>query len=192
MSRATMPSSESGRTEPTTPGIGRTDPIAAGRVPPQDLEAEMSLLGSMLLDKDAIGLVLQIISRDQAHRLYRPDHRLLFETLLDLYEENKPIDIVILEDELRRRGQLDAIGGRDYLIDLANSVPSSANSEYYAHIVRDKSFLRDLIQCSAEILQTAYDHREPAAQLLDDAEKRLFAVTEQRIGQQVVSIHDCL
>ncbi len=161
-------------------------------MPPQDLEAEMSLLGSMLLDKDAIGLIVQLIPRDQAHRFYRPDHRLLFETLLDLYEENKPIDIVILEEELRRRGQMEAIGGRDYLIDLANSVPSSANSEHYAHIVRDKSYLRDLIQCSADILQTAYDHREPAAQLLDDAEKRLFAVTEQRISQQVVSIHACL
>ncbi len=152
----------------------------------------MGLLGSMLLDKDAIGLVVQIIPPEDAYRFYRADHRLLYETLLDLFEQDKPIDILVLEDELRRRSLLDQVGGREYLIELCNSVPSSANSEYYARIVRDKSMLRDLIQCAGEILQSAYDEAEPAASVLDDAERRLFAVAEQRISGQAAPIRDCL
>lgn len=152
----------------------------------------MSLLGSMLLDKESIGLILQIIPRDESHRFYRPDHRLLYEALLDLYDRDAPIDIIVLEDELRRRGQLDEIGGRDYLIELHESTPSAAHAEYYARIVRDKSMLRDLIQCTGEILQDAYDQREPAANVLDAAEKKLFGVTEQRVSRQAVSIRDCL
>ena len=115
-----------------------TEAIADRRVPPQDLGAEASLLGCMLLDKESVGLVLRIIPREEAQRFYRPDHCLLFETLIDLYDRNQPIDIIVLEDELRRLKRLDEIGGRDYLLDLVRSVPSSANAEYYAHIVRDK------------------------------------------------------
>ncbi|HKQ47869.1 MAG TPA: replicative DNA helicase [Phycisphaerae bacterium] len=175
-----------------TPGVRTTDPAAAGKLPPQDLEAEISLLGSMLLDRDSIGLVLQIIPRDQSGRFYRADHRLLFETLIDLYDVNKPIDLIVLEDELRKRGLLEEVGGRDYLVDLCESVPSAANSEYYARIVRDKGLLRDLIQCSHTILQSAYDDQEEASHILDAAEKHLFEVTEQRVSNQAVAIRDFL
>jgi len=152
----------------------------------------MSLLGSMLLDREAIGLVLSIIPRDESARFYRPDHRVLFETLVDLYDRNQPIDLIVLEDELRRRNQLEEIGGRDYLLELSHSVPSSANSEYYARIVRDKSLLRDLISCAMGILQNAYDQREPAVQILDDSEKLLYNVTQQRVSQQAVPIRELL
>jgi replicative DNA helicase len=175
-----------------TPAARTTDPIAGGRIPPQDLEAEASLLGSMLLDKDAIGLVLQIIPRDESGRLYRPDHRLLYEVLIDLYDLNRPIDLIVLEDELRRRGLLEEIGGRDYLIDLCRSVPSAANAEYYARIVRDKGLLRDLVSCTSDILHAAYDSHDDAGTVLDDAEKKLFAVTEQRVSNQAVAIRDFL
>jgi len=136
--------------------------------------------------------VLQKIPREEAVRFYRPDHRILYEALLDLYEQSKPIDIIVLEDELRRRKQLEEIGGRQYLIDLTESVPSSANAEYYARIIRDKSMLRDLIQCTSEILQAAYDHHEPAAVILDDAEKKLFDVTEQRVTNQALGLREFL
>ncbi len=152
----------------------------------------MSLLGAMLLERESIGLVLQIIPRDESFRFYRPDHRILFETLIDLYDENKPVDIILLEDALRRRGQLDEIGGRDYLLDLVSSVTSAANSEYHARIVRDKSLLRDLIQCCTDVLHTAYGQEDPAAQILDEAEKKLFAVAEQRIARQAVAIREPL
>lgn len=146
----------------------------------------------MLLDKDAIGLVLQIIPRDESGRLYRPDHRLLYEVLIDLYDLNRPIDLIVLEDELRRRGLLEEIGGRDYLIDLCRSVPSAANAEYYARIVRDKGLLRDLVSCTSDILHSAYDSHDDAGTVLDDAEKKLFAVTEQRVSNQAVAIRDFL
>lgn len=175
-----------------TPSARPTDPIASGRLPPQDLEAEASLLGAMLLDRDSIGQVVQLIPRDESARFYRPDHRLLYEVLVDIYDQNKPIDIIVLEDELRRRGLLDEVGGRQYLIDLSESVPSTANSEHYARIVRDKSMLRDLIQCTSEIMQSAYNQVESAVQVLDDAEKALFDVTEQRVSNQAVSLRDFL
>ena len=173
-----------------TPGARQLDPTH--KQPPQDLEAEASLLGSMLLDREVIGLVLQIIPREEQERLYRPDHRLLYETLIDLYDQNKPIDVIVLEDELRRRGTLEQIGGRDYLIELHESVPSAANAEFYARIVRDKALLRELIQCSGEIMQTAYDQAEPAAEILDHAEKKLFDVTEKRVTHQPVPITNFL
>ena len=144
----------------------------------------------MLLDKESVGLVLRIIPREEAQRFYRPDHCLLFETLIDLYDRNQPIDIIVLEDELRRLKRLDEIGGRDYLLDLVRSVPSSANAEYYAHIVRDKGMLRDLINASGDIMQSAYDANESAQVVLDNAEKKLFQVTEQRVSNQAVSIRD--
>lgn len=152
----------------------------------------MSLLGSMLLDREAVGLVLPIIPRDEARRFYRPDHRTLFETLVDLYDQNRPIDLIVLEDELRRIEQLDAVGGREYLITLCESVPSAANVEYYARIVRDKGMLRDVIGCAGQIMQAAYDQAESAQQIMDDAEKRLFGVTEQRISNNALSIREFL
>ena len=152
----------------------------------------MSLLGAMLLDRDIIGLVLQIIPHDESARFYQIAHRRLYEALVELYDGNQPIDIIVLEDELRRREQLESIGGRDYLIMLSESVASSANAEYYARIVRDKALLRDLIQCTAEVTQAAYDPTATAPVVLDEAEKRLFAVTEQRITNDAVSIREFL
>lgn len=146
----------------------------------------------MLLDRECIGQVLQIIPRESADWLYRPDHRLLYQTLIDLYDLNKPIDIIVLEDELRRRGQLDEVGGRDYLIDLVNSVPSAANAEHYVGIVRSKGMLRDLIRVTGEIMQTSYDDRQPADEILEGAERLLFEVTEQRVSTQPISIHTFL
>ncbi len=168
------------------------DPVAAGRVPPQDLDAEAGLLGCMLLDRDAIGLIIQIVPKEESSRFYVPQNRLLFEVLVDLYDVNKPIDILVLEDELRRRNLLEEIGGRNYLLDLVESVPSSANWEHYARIVRDKSLLRDLIRCSGEIMQAAYNANDPAAEVLDAAEKALFEVTEQRVSNQAVSLREFL
>jgi replicative DNA helicase len=170
-----------------------TDPSSdLSRVPPQDIEAEASLLGSMLLDRECIGQVLQVIPRESADWLYRPDHRLLYATLIDLYDLNKPIDIIVLEDELRRRGQLEEVGGRDYLIDLVNSVPSAANAEHYVGIVRSKGMLRDLIRVTGEIMQTSYDDRQPADEILEGAERLIFDVTEQRVSTQPISIHTFL
>ena len=152
----------------------------------------MSLLGSMLLDREAVGLVLPIIPRDESRRFNRSDHQALFEVLIDLYDGNRPIDLIVLEDELRRRDKLDLVGGREYLITLSESVPSAANAEYYARIVRDKGMLRDVIACAGEIMDAAYAQGEPAQQIMDEAEKKLFGVTEQRISNNAISIREFL
>jgi replicative DNA helicase len=146
----------------------------------------------MLVDSDSIGQVLQIIPPSEATRFYRHDHQLLYEALVDLYDVGKPIDLILLEDDLRRRGTLTEIGGREYLLELHESVPSSANAEYYANIVRDKSLLRDLIKCSGEIQHAAYNQAEPAAQILDEAEHKLFDVTEKRVTNQPVTLKQFL
>src|SRR5262245_30429463 len=183
---------EIGRTRAPRPDLGRSgaappataSPTLTNRLPPQDPQAEMALLGSMMLDREAVGLVLQIIPKEEAARLYHPNHQKLFAALIDVYMEGKAMDLVVVRDELERLGILEEIGGIEYLADLVESVPSAAHAEYYCRIVRDKSLLRDLISCSGQIIEEAYDHREEAQALLDMAEKRLFEVTEKRIRNQ--------
>ncbi len=163
-----------------------------GRQPPQDLEAEMSLLGALLLERDAIGQVLQIIPREESHHFYRPDHRRLYEVLVELYDQNRPIDITVLRDELSRRALLEEVGGIDYLIALSESVPSAANSEHYAAIVRDKGLLRELIRATGGILEAAYDQQQKTPELLDRVEKEMFEVTERRIRGKVLHLREIL
>ncbi|MCP4250790.1 MAG: replicative DNA helicase [bacterium] len=165
-------------------------PAGFDRLPPHDLAAEMATLGSMTLDRQAVEAVLPIINRDETHWFYRPDHRLLFELLVDVYDRGDPLDLVVVHDELQRRGQLDQVGGSDYLVTLAESVPTWVNAEYYAKIVRDKGLLRDLIQCTGQITEQAYAQGDQAAIILDAAEARLFGVTERRVSGQVSLLAD--
>ncbi len=169
------------------PQVVRTD-----RVPPQDIEAEMSLLGSMMLSRDAIGDILPIIHRNESERFYRPDHRRLFEVLVDMYDRGDPIDLVTLRNELDRLTLLQEVGGVEYIADLAESVPSHLHAEHYARIVRDKAMLRDLILAGGTIIEEAYSHQEEARQILDRAEQILFGVTDQRITDQAAPIRDSL
>ena len=162
------------------------------RLPPQDVEAEMSLLGAMMLDRDAISNVLPLLSRENAQWFYRPDHEQLFGVLIDLYDANKPIDLVTVRDELNRRGMLDAVGGVSYVVTLAESVPSAANAEHYAVIVREKGMLRDLIRCSGEIADAAYADRRPTGELIDEAEQKFFAVTERRVSRRATRLRELL
>jgi len=164
----------------------------AERVPPQSLEAEMSLLGSMCLEREAIGLVIPVMNRSESRWLYHPEHRLLFEFLIDLYDERKPIDLVIVRDELKRLGLLDKVGGVEYVVRLVESVPSWVNAEHYAKVVRDKGLLRDLIRCVGEIGDAAYTEAEPTDVLLDIAEQKLFGVTERRVSGRAILLREPL
>ena len=154
------------------------------RVPPHDLDAEMATLGSMMLDREAVEAALPIINRHEAEWFYRPDHRLLFELLIDIYDRGDPLDLVVARDELQRRGQLQQVGGEEYIIRLAESVPTWVNAEYYARIVRDKGMLRDLIRCAGQLSESAYAQSDSATEILDAAEEKLFAVTERRVSGQ--------
>jgi replicative DNA helicase len=148
----------------------------------------MSVLGAMMLEKEVIGLVLPIVGLEESHFFYRPDHRTIYETLVGLYNDNKAVDLIVMKDELDRRGVLVEIGGAEYLVQLVESVPSSANAEFYARIVKDKAMLRALISAAGEIAAEAYNPVDTAAEILDRAEQKLFHVTDLRISQHATLI----
>jgi len=148
-----------------------------GRAVPWSQEAEQAVLGAMLLDQDAALMATELVQDDM---FYREGHRRLFRAMLGLVERRTVIDPVTLRDELGRRGELDAIGGADYLADLVDAVPTAANLEYHARIVKDKAILRRLIEASTGIITEAYDGRSTASDLLDKAESRIFQISEQR------------
>jgi replicative DNA helicase len=158
-------------------------------MPPQDLGAEVCVLGSMILDKDGIGEIIPIL---RAEHFYRQDHRLIYDALISLYENNKPIDLVLLQDELDAQSQLESAGGAQYLVDLVNGVPSAANMVYYARIVRDKGMLRNLITTSSEINNMAYEARGDVGEVMEMAEQKIFEVTQQKITGQAVKIKDII
>ncbi|MGQ9525610.1 MAG: replicative DNA helicase [Armatimonadota bacterium] len=147
------------------------------RVPPQNIEAEQSTLGSMMLDKMAVERVIEILRPED---FYREAHQRIYSAMWHLAERGEPVDLVTLTDELRARGQLEAVGGVSYLTTLLDSVPTAANAEYYARIVRDRAVLRGLIQAAAEITKAAYEPTEDVASVVDKAEQAIFAVSRMR------------
>ncbi|NIA06058.1 MAG: replicative DNA helicase [Actinobacteria bacterium] len=161
----------------------------AERLLPQSLDAERSALGSMILDRDEIGEVVQIIGRDA---FFSADHQTIFDVIVDLYDQDQPLDLVLLREELTRRGQLDRIGGVSYLVTVVESVPDSSNAVYYARIVRDLSLLRMLISASSQIVSRAYQGREDPEELLEEAEKLIFEITGMKVSGQAVVLKELL
>jgi replicative DNA helicase len=159
------------------------------RLPPFSLEAEQCLIASMMLDKEVIGQAVQIIDRDA---FYQADHQIVFDILVKLYEQNRPIDAVIVREELLKRQLLEEIGGAAYLAQLLNTVPSSAHAQHYAGIVREKFLLRQLIAASNDILRDAYAPHEKADVIVDKAEHRMFDIAEKRIGGAMSSLDTVL
>ena len=159
------------------------------RIPPNSIEAEMCLLASMMLDKEAIGQAVQKVDRDA---FYLTDHQVIYDILVKLFQENRPVDAVILREELARRQLLEEIGGVAYLAKLLGTVPSAANCEQYAQIVREKAMLRQLISSATEILRDAYAPHESADIVLDRAEKRVFEIAEKKVGGAAVKLETVL
>src|SRR5450432_3040439 len=133
------------------------------RLPPHSIEAEMCLLGSMMLEKEVVGQTVQLVDREA---FYQADHQIIFDVLIKLYEMNRPIDAVIVFEELMKRQLLEEVGGKGYLAQIIGSVPSSAHGAHYANIVREKALLRQLISASNEILRDAYAPHEQAELVL--------------------------
>lgn len=162
--------------------------VAFDRVPPQDLEAERSVLGGMMINKDAIADVLEVL---QGEDFYRPAHTSIYAVILDLFSRGEPADAVTVSAELRRRGELDRIGGRTYIFDLVNGVPTAANTGYYAHIVREQAQLRSLIEVGTRITQLGYTtDGADVAELLNTAQSEVFQMTESRTKNDYASFHD--
>jgi len=143
----------------------------------------------MILHAPCIDVVVQIV---KSEHFYRPAHQLIFKILLEMRNEHKPIDLVSLGEELKRRKQLDAVGGIDYLIALAEGVPDAANAEYYAKVTRDKALLRELIVAGNQIVHEAYETHEDAAEVIDRAEHRIFQIATQQVGDQAVPLKGLL
>jgi len=147
------------------------------RTPPQNLEAEQSVLGSILLDNEVYA---QIEGTLQAEHFYKESHRKLWRACERLFRRNEPMDLVTLTEELRQTGELEAVGSVPYLIGLADSVPTAAYAESYARIVAEKAVLRDLISASGSVMQTAYDQALPLEQILDKAESSIFELSSNK------------
>lgn len=161
---------------------------------PESLEAEASVLGSMMIDPQCIGEVVQTL---EAGSFYRAENQLIFQALVSLFDrnhdpENIGVDLVLLRDELKKRRQLEDVGGVAYLEQIAQSVPSSANIGHYTRIVKDKALLRELIQASTDIINEAYNPEGEAEEKLDEAEKRVFGVTEKKITGAAVELRHLL
>jgi replicative DNA helicase len=152
-------------------------PSLTDKLPPQNLEAERACLGSMLLDKEAIEVAIDILSEED---FYSEQHRIIFKTLLELYGRSTPVDIVTLTDSLRGSGELDSAGGVGYVSSLLDETPTSANAEYYAKIIEQKSLLRKLIRASSNAISLCYDADQDAYEIVDEAEKLIFDVTERK------------
>jgi len=159
------------------------------KLPPQNIEAEEALLGSLLIDKEAITKIIDLIRPED---FYKDVHRIIFETMIEVWEHHIPIDILSLTNRLEERGQLELIGGRSYLASLANSVPSATNLVSYAQIIQRKAILRNLIHNSSEIIEMAYEEKEPTEKIVDKAEQKLFAVSQRYLKQNFIPIQDIL
>jgi replicative DNA helicase len=160
-----------------------------GRSMPESLAAEAAVLGSMLLDPECISDVVEQLGVDSFYRL---EHRYIFDALISLYEKHKgqAIDGILLRDELERRKQLEAVGGMEYIGEVMNTVPSAANAMYYAGIVKDKMLLREIIVAAGEILDEAYDGGTETNETLDEAERKIFAVTDKKISGKASSLKE--
>ncbi|MBM4278639.1 MAG: replicative DNA helicase [Deltaproteobacteria bacterium] len=161
--------------------------LSSHKIPPQNLEAEQSVLGGILIENEAINKVMEILTPDD---FYRDGHRKIYAALIDLSERDEPADLITMTNELRKKDQLDAIGGASYLASLIDSVPTAANIEYYARIVREKAVLRKLIETSTEIITQSYQDRGDVENFLDEAEKAIFEISERRVRPAFYSIRE--
>ena len=177
---------------PAQRGEGTISPLQGQLVQhvlPHSLEAEVCVLGSMVLEASTIDIVVHITRTDD---FFRPAHRIIFETLLSMHNDGKPIDLVTLNEQLLREKLLDKVGGSEYLVTLAEGVPSTANAEYYARLVRDKAMLRSLIGQTGNIVQEAYASQEEPAEIIDRAESIIFEIASRQIGDHAQSLETLL
>jgi len=159
------------------------------RLPPQNIEAEQSVLGSILLNPEAIVSAMEYVDESS---FYRRSHQLIFKAMMDLNDANEAIDVVTITDDLEAKGQLEDIGGPPYLAELVSTVPTAANVTYYAKIVDDRSTLRKLINAANDIAQAGYEDNEDVAKLLNNSEQKILEVSEKRSRNGFMSIGDIL
>jgi replicative DNA helicase len=171
---------------------GRREPdlgIAFDRTPPQDLEAEQSVLGGMLLSKDAIADVVEAL---RGVDFYKPAHQTIYEAVLDLYGRGEPADAITLAAELTKRGELGRVGGAPYLHTLISSVPTAANAGYYARIVAERAVMRRLVEAGTRITQMGYADTGEVDDVVDRAQAEIYSVTERRTSEDYVPLAEIM
>ncbi|HMB92116.1 MAG TPA: replicative DNA helicase [Rhodothermales bacterium] len=161
----------------------------SGRVPPQATDVEQSVLGAMLIEREAIPRAIEILSADA---FYTGKHQKIYTAMLSLFERGNPVDLITLSDELKRRGELDDVGGAYYLTELTTQVASAANVEYHARIIAEKSLLRKLIETMTGLVGQAYDPSADAFELLDEAEGDIFRISETNLRKAATSMNEVL
>ncbi len=159
------------------------------RLPPQHIESEQALLGAILLRTDSLYDISDIL---QAESFYAEKHRIVYDAMMDLQRKHEPIDLLTLATRLEERSQLDAIGGRSYLAELAGMVPSSANAKYYAETVKKKHVLRELIRSADQVSELGYEEEMALEEILDQAESKIYSVTNISSGKGIQNIKDAL
>ncbi|MCI0495924.1 replicative DNA helicase [candidate division KSB1 bacterium] len=169
--------------------LARKEESKIQRIPPQDIEAEMAVIGAMFLDSDAVGKSLELLDESC---FYKTVHQKIFRAAVELYDHQEPIDIITMGDALKRKGHLEDVGGNYYLVQLSEKVPSAANVEYYAKIVLEKALLRKLITAMVDITNRAYEHKGDVYGLLDGVEKEVFVLSERRLKKGFVSIYQTM
>ena len=163
--------------------------VPAGKVPPQNIDAEMSLLGAVLIDEEVLSDISEHVTvRD----FYDKRHSAIYDAMMRLFEKHKPVDLLTLTEELKKKSELDVVGGSAYLSELTNYVPTAAHAEAYAELVSQKAVRRRLIKASAEISEIGFDEDTTTQELLERAEAQLFAVSDQSLKQDLVSIESIL
>ena len=159
------------------------------RIPPQNIEAEQSVLGSMLIEKQAILRAMEIL---RPQDFYREAHQQIYRVMTDLFDHGQAVDLITVTEALRQEGLLEQVGGIPYLTTLANLVPTAANVEHYAKIVEEKAILRELIKAATEIVARGYAGKDDVDILLDQAEQAIFDVSQRRTVQGYVALKDVL
>ena len=162
---------------------------SSGKLPPQNLDAEKSLLGAILIDEEVLADVTEHVHPAD---FYDKNHGLIFAGMMRLFEKHKPVDLLTLTDELKRKDELDLIGGSAYLTELTNYVPTAAHAEAYAEMVAQKAVRRRLIKASADITELGYDESTTTQELLEKAEAELFSVSDQSLKQDLISLENIL
>lgn len=161
----------------------------AAKIPPQNIDAEKSLLGAILIDEDVLSDASEIVKPKD---FYDKNHQTIFNGMISLYEKHSPVDMLTLTDELKRKNQLEIIGGSAYLSELTNYVPTAAHADTYANMVAQKAVRRRLIKASSEISEMGYDEEADVQEMLSKAESELFSVSDQSLKQDLVSIESIL
>ncbi len=163
--------------------------LELGKVPPHDVEAEQAVIGSMLTDNEAVTSSIEVLKESD---FYREDNKIIFSAMLNLYNRSEPIDLITVKSELEAMGKIDQVGGIEYLAELPEKVPTTANASKYINIVHEKSILRNLIKTANEIIELGYDPTESVEDIMDGAEKKIFNLIQDRDQKGYTHIKDIL